>query len=121
VKLVLAEPESEALGAYVAGLSRPLVSNVMLRVEAIRAVRVGAESEDADAEMRAALAGVTFVALDDATLRRSETIEPAALPTLDAVHLVTALDVGAREMVVYDRRLAEAARRYGLDAVSPGA
>jgi predicted nucleic acid-binding protein len=53
-------------------------------------------------------------------LRPSETIEPPALRSLDTVHLVTALDVGAREMVVYDRRLAEVARRYGLDAVSPG-
>jgi predicted nucleic acid-binding protein len=121
VKLVLDEPESEALEAYIASLVEPLVSNVLLRIEAIRAVLIGTESSDAVRDMRGALAGVILVSIDDATIRRSETIEPAALRALDAVHLVTALHVGAREMVVYDRRLADAARTHGLDVTSPGA
>ena len=40
---------------------------------------------------------------------------------LDALHLASALRVGAREMLVYDRRLAEAAAAAGLEVVSPGA
>jgi predicted nucleic acid-binding protein len=40
---------------------------------------------------------------------------------LDAIHLASALRVGAREMLVYDRRLAEAASAAGLQVLSPGA
>ena len=36
-------------------------------------------------------------------------------------NVATALEVGAREMLVYDPRLAHAARAHGLDVVSPGA
>jgi predicted nucleic acid-binding protein len=121
VKLVLEEPESEALEAYMSRLAEPPISNLLLRIEAIRAVRIGTQSSAAVREIQAALAGVTLVAFDDATFRRAETIEPIGLRALDAIHLATALHLGAREMVVYDQRLANAARDHGLDVTSPGA
>lgn len=121
VKFVLDEPESATLEAYVSALSKPMVSNALLRIEAIRAVRIGAESSSAVAEIRAALEDVNLVTLDDATLRRAETIEPDLLRALDAIHLTTALHVGAETMLVYDHRLADAARMNGLAVVSPGA
>jgi hypothetical protein len=37
------------------------------------------------------------------------------------VHLATALDIGVEMMIVYDRRLADAARAQGLTVTSPGA
>lgn len=45
----------------------------------------------------------------------------ARVRSLDAIHLASALRVGAREMLVYDRRLAEAAAAAGLEVLSPGA
>jgi predicted nucleic acid-binding protein len=46
----------------------------------------------------------------------------AGLRSLDAIHLATALHIrGALTgMVVYGRRLFDAAARFGLDPVSPG-
>ena len=93
----------------------------MLRIEAIRAVRVGAASVDAVNDARELLGRMTLVSLDDATISRAEAIEPAGLRALDAIHLVTALDVGAREMLVYVDRLADAARAHGLTVTAPGA
>jgi predicted nucleic acid-binding protein len=48
-------------------------------------------------------------------------VDPPLLRTLDAIHLASALEVGADEMIVYDRRLADAARANGLTVTSPGA
>jgi uncharacterized protein len=121
VKLVLDEPESATLEAYLFARAKPTVSNALLRIEAIRAVRIGTGSATAVAEIRDALDDVNLVSLDDATIRRAETIDPSALRTLDAIHLVTALHVGVREMIVYDQRLADAARAQGLTVTSPGA
>ena len=44
-----------------------------------------------------------------------------ALRTLDAIHLATLQLVDPDEVVVYDRRLADAARELGYRTVSPGA
>ena len=121
MKLILDEPESAELATYIRGLSAPPVASALLRVEAIRAVRIGSASAEAVDAARTALAGVTLIALDPATVTWAETVEPAALGALDAIHLVTALDVGAREMIVYDKRLVAAARAHGLAVTSPGA
>jgi hypothetical protein len=37
------------------------------------------------------------------------------------VHLATALDAGVQEMIVYDHRLAGAARGVGIAVANPGA
>lgn len=49
------------------------------------------------------------------------TVGPSSLRTLDAIHLATALGLGAEldAFVTYDNRLAEAARSLGLPVVSP--
>ena len=46
---------------------------------------------------------------------------PAALRSLDALHLATALEMGAdlTGLVTYDERLAEASRGVGLAVVTP--
>ena len=56
-------------------------------------------------------------------LSRAARLEPPALRTLDAVHLASALELGAdlEAFVTYDARLAAAARGAGLTVVSPGA
>jgi predicted nucleic acid-binding protein len=51
-------------------------------------------------------------------------LEAALLPgpqlrSLDALHLATAIRLDADAVVAYDRRLLEAARSLGVNAVSP--
>ena len=45
----------------------------------------------------------------------------AHVRSLDAIHLASAVRVGARRMLVYDRRLAEAAEAAGNEVLQPGA
>jgi predicted nucleic acid-binding protein len=52
---------------------------------------------------------------------RAVFIEPPSIPSLDAIHLATALSLepDLSGMVVYDRRLADAARNAGLTVFAP--
>ncbi|MGH3003139.1 MAG: type II toxin-antitoxin system VapC family toxin [Gaiellaceae bacterium] len=119
VKAVVEEPESAALVAYLRASSRQLVSTKIALVETQRAVRIATgvlTAEDAVVDL---LAPFVLVAVTDAVLERARRVEPAVLRTLDAIHLATALEVGARTMLVYDRRLAAAATAAGIAVISP--
>ena len=65
--------------------------------------------------------GCEFIDVDDVILGRARTLADESLRTLDAIHLASALLLGPDELITYDRRLAEAARRSGLRVISPGA
>ena len=119
VKLVLDEPESAAFTAFMTGLVAPAISSEVLRVEAVRAVRLGTRSSDATRDIEAALDELALASLDDSTLRRAARLDPSTLRSLDAIHLATALNVGADVMVVYDRTLAAAATANGIVPVAP--
>jgi uncharacterized protein len=120
-KIVLQEPESDDLRGYLRRTKLSLASSSLLLVETIRASRLVTAAGDARDELDAALEEVALISITDAIVRRARTLEPPLLRTLDALHLATALEIGVREVIVYDRPLAEAARLHGLDAVSPGA
>jgi predicted nucleic acid-binding protein len=79
-----------------------------------------AEVEAAGAAERI-LAGIHQVAINDAILATAARLRPASLRTLDAIHLATALALGADSaiLVSYDRRLAEAASASGIPTASP--
>lgn len=66
---------------------------------------------------------VTIVPMDEAILRKAETIEPTTVATLDAIHLATAVRMAARgqldAVMTYDQRLAEGARHHGIEVVCP--
>jgi len=72
------------------------------------------------------LEGVIVIKLIPEMLERAASLEPATLRSLDAIHLATALHLVAERaielshFVVYDRRLAVAARDAGLRVISPG-
>jgi predicted nucleic acid-binding protein len=120
VKLVLGEDEANDLRAELERWEGHVASR-LLRTEAIRAcarygpsyARLAAEASDA----------VALIPLDEKVLEHAAELEPRELRTLDALHLATALsvaeDLGA--MLVYDSRLAGAARRAGLATLAPGA
>lgn len=61
--------------------------------------------------------------MDDELLHAAAHLQPPALPTLDAIHLATALSIRDRLGVVfcYDARLADAAASAGLVVARPGA
>ena len=70
----------------------------------------------------AVLARVGLVGIDMAILESAVRCEPPLLRTLDAIHLATALSVGADldALVTYDERLGSAARHARLKVLSPG-
>lgn len=119
IKLVLEEHETGALQEFLR--DRPLrLSSSLARVEVIRAARtINGElvTKHADAVMRS----VELIAPDTALLTEAAGLAPLALRTLDAVHLATAVMLmdDIEGMVVYDRRLAGAARAAGLEVFAP--
>lgn len=119
MKLVFEEHETDALEAFLR--DRPLrLSNSLARVEVMRAVRTVGDklvARHADDVLRA----VELIAPDAGLLADAARLDPLTLRTLDAVHLATAValmdDIDG--MVVYDRRLAAAARDAGLEVFAP--
>ncbi len=119
VKLVVREAESAALGRWLRG--RPQrVASALLRVELLRAAR-RSSAPAAGAVARRLLARIILVGVDSAVLDRAAGLDPAHLRTLDAIHLSTALGLGADlgAIVTYDRRMADAAAFLGLPVAAP--
>ena len=67
------------------------------------------------------LAHVHLIKPDEVLLASATRLAPRSLRALDAIHLATALSLGTElaGMVVYDRRLADAARHAGLTVWAP--
>jgi len=60
-----------------------------------------------------------LVDVTDGVLRAAAGFASAAVGTLDAVHLASAVRIEADEVVAYDRRLVAAAPERGLAVSSP--
>jgi len=120
IKLVAPEAETPGLLAYLAERPR-LVSSALARVETHRAIRRAGGSRSDRRRAEEVLARIALVRIDESILQQAADLPPAALRTLDALHLATALSVGPdlAELVTYDRRLADAAVAAGLDVVTP--
>ncbi len=119
VKLVLREPESDALAAELAQWPAR-ISSVLLRTEAERAcARYGGSQWVQRA--RAGLGALALLPLDEQVLGAAGALAPPALRTLDALHLATALSVGRRLGVLfsYDERLCAAATAAGVPVSRP--
>ncbi|MBB5805305.1 putative nucleic acid-binding protein [Saccharothrix ecbatanensis] len=120
-KLVLSEPETAALTAWLDARSEALrVSSSLARVELVRAVRA-----EGDAAIRQAT--LILVELDEMPMT-TDLLDAAgalALPlrSLDAIHLASALRIRTHldAFVAYDKRLLTAADDMGLPTASPGA
>lgn len=117
MKLVLDEPDSAALRAYV--LQRaPGISCALVRAEVIRVVRE--QGPDAIRQARAALEPLELLDVDDPLLDAAAVL-PVRVRTLDAIHLAAAVAMGDElsALVTYDERMASAARELGLKVVAP--
>jgi len=120
VKVLVEEPESGALRAFLADRPARRVSSALLRAEALRAVRHLGPGPLA--AIREGLRRVDLVGIDDRILDVAGILEPRIVRTLDAIHLATALTLGddLDAIVTYDDRTTEAARLLGLSTVRPG-
>ena len=118
VKLVVLEPESRALRAYLRR-EPERVSCGLARTEVLRAVRPLGPAAIETA--RRLLRSVNLVRLDDTLLDAAGILEPLALRSLDAIHLATAQLVAPalRAVVTYDRRMANAAAALGFPVAAP--
>jgi predicted nucleic acid-binding protein len=119
VKLLVREGETAALRRWLRRRPRR-VASALLSVELLRAARRAGEPRLV-VEARRLLSGITLVDVDRAVLDRAGELEPGQLRTLEAIHLATALSVGAEldAVVTYDRRMADAAPLVGLAIAAP--
>lgn len=120
------ERESEALRAFLATRGRQMSSEILL-TESARAVQRraavrGEEQGPLLSRLAELVGGLYLRLLDRQLLMRAGRLPPAALRTLDAIHLATALSAPRvpDSFVSYDRRQLEAARSVGLPTASPG-
>jgi len=121
VKLVRREAESAALSSFLRGMQS--ASSTLAHVEVLRAIGRSQDAPGGLARARKLLATVLFVPLSDDILDRAGLLTPLELRTLDAIHLASALSMASEldVVVAYDRRLARAARDFGLQVIAPGA
>jgi predicted nucleic acid-binding protein len=120
VKLVVAEPESDALRVFLEAWPDRL-SSALSAAEVPRALRRARFGVAERQRAQRLLARLALIDVDRRILVAAAALEPRELRTLDAIHLATALvvreDLGA--IVTYDRRLAKAADRMDLDVYAP--
>lgn len=123
VKLVVPEPETAALRAWIGSARVELAASDLVRAELIRAVRRSDADPGAAARARDLLARLTLLPATADIMDRAALLDPVSLCSLDAVHLASALLLGdsLESVVTYDERLAEAARVAGLSVAAPGA
>lgn len=116
-KLVLDEPNARAMRRWWIESERAYCSRIGI-VETSRAVRrwVGER-----AELESVFRSIDIVEIDSSIARHAAVLGPHALRSLDAIHLASALAIGAEidAFVTYDDRLADAARDLGLPVVRP--
>jgi len=115
VKLVAVEPESSALAQFLGDWESRITSRIST-VEVTRATRRAAMPELVE-RASALLDGVSFVELSPEIARLTGLLDPPALRSIDAVHVASALSLGAdaEPFLTYDARMQDAAAAAGLD------
>lgn len=118
VKLAVTEPESRALRHHLRR-RQPLVTSSLARTEVARALLpLGPQAVARGEEV---LARLELLRVNDRVLTTAGGLPPAELRSLDAIHLASAMQLGAslRAVVTYDSRMADAARAIGWSVTSP--
>jgi predicted nucleic acid-binding protein len=120
VKLAVEETESSALRAWLDDKPDvPRLSSNLIRVELPRSIM--RSQPGAILQARAVVAKTRRIAMTTEILDVATMLQPAALRSLDAIHLASAFAIHDRltAFVSYDKRLIDAARAAGLPVVSP--
>lgn len=117
VKLVVEEPESRAMNRWFVESTRVTTSRLGL----IEMLRASARRDHDPAHREQLVRDVGVIELSPTISVAAASLQPAILRTLDAIHVASALALGAEldAFVTYDDRMAEAARAIGLPVVRP--
>lgn len=125
IKRVVQERESDAVEhalEHHVEEDAVLVSSSVAWVEVTRALRTRLDGDDQDTVNEAvedALAGIAERPISAEVVGLARRIGPDVLRSLGAIHLATAVLLDADQMLTYDERLADAARRNGLAVTAP--
>jgi predicted nucleic acid-binding protein len=120
VKLVHAEAESQALRDWLdERTDTGWTSSSLVEVEAFRAL--ARHAPHSVNRLSLVLDLIDLVDLDPSVRILAQTVRPATVRSLDAIHLATALRVRPQpaSFVTYDKRLADAAEAAGLKVDMP--
>ena len=120
LKTVLVEPQSGALGAYLATFGSPrFVSSALLAVEARRSVLRAEPASLPRLDLE--LLDMIQVDMDGVVLESASRLPDPTLRTLDAIRVATALLIrdDLEVLVSYDQRRLSAAAAHGLPIASP--
>lgn len=123
-KLLVAEPETPELRTWLTeqgDQGEYAATSGLGRVELMRVVARYGEPGQAE-RARYLLDGLDILPLTEPVITLAETIGPATLRSLDAIHLAAAAQI-KRELtavVTYDHRLLDGCREVGLPTASPG-
>lgn len=125
MKLLVEDVESHALVSYLtsAGADRHLVSSWLLHTELHCAVKSQGPANRHPRSIDAAAVAAVLETTTLIELSRGDVLTAGALPgrlrSNDAIHLATALRVGADEMITYDAELAAASTLAGIAVIRP--
>ncbi|HEX3963645.1 MAG TPA: type II toxin-antitoxin system VapC family toxin [Trebonia sp.] len=120
VKLVHAETESAALRDWLdERADTGWISSVLTEIESFRAL--ARYAPDAAFRLPAVLDQIELIGVDPPIRSLAQTVRPATVRSLDAIHLGTALHArhALTSFVTYDKRLLDAAMTAGLPVGSP--
>jgi uncharacterized protein len=120
VKLVHAEPESAALRSWLDEQAEiQWISSVLTEIESFRAL--ARYAPEAVSRLPAVLDQIDLIDLDQRIRMLAQTVTPATVRSLDAIHLGTALRFRSSltSFVTYDKRLLDAAQAAGLPIDAP--
>jgi len=120
VKLVHAEPESQALRDWLSERAETgWLSSVLVEIESFRAL--ARHGPEAITRLPSVLDLMDLVEINQGIRILAQTVTPVTVRSLDAIHLATALHVRGQltSFVTYDKRLTDAARMAGLTVDAP--
>jgi predicted nucleic acid-binding protein len=118
LKLVHPEAESMPLRTWLARHPDDLISSALIRAESRRALLRNDPVGIAD--LPRVLSVVAQIPVTEEVLDRAAMLPDPGLRTLDAIHLASAqMTPGVNTMLVYDKQLAEAARKAGITVAGP--
>src|SRR5271166_7150921 len=115
VKLVHAEPGSPTLRRWLDKRAETgWISSVLTEIESFRAL--ARYAPEAVSRLPAVLDQIDLIDLDQRIRMLAQTVRPATVRSLDAIHLGTALRARSSltSFVTYDKRLLDAAQAAGL-------
>jgi hypothetical protein len=123
-KLLIAEPETPELRNWLTSQidqGDSAATSALGRVELMRTVARYGDISQAD-RARYLLDGLDILPLTEPMMSLAESIGPATLRSLDAIHLAAAayFDQELTAFVTYDHRLMNGCRDIGLTTASPG-